>query len=938
MRIRVGTEIALVALCGALAMGQEKCPLPPSPFANEPNIFSPQQEMYLGEISADHLERNFRVIQDVALTEPLQRVGERLLRGLPAGGLEYRFQLFDLPEANAFSMAGGRVYVSRKMVAFAKDEEELAALLAHEIGHVYTHQQAIDYTRWFHDALGVTQVGDRNDVFRRYNELLDNLRRKPATHGEKREEREQNLADEIAIYAMARAGYNPQAFAAFWDRFAETHGKTGGFFSDLFGATTSESRRLREILKNTAAMPAGCVEPRATANEFNFRAWQSNVIAYSAPEPRQAIAGAIEQVQFDPPLESSLNYLRFSPDGKYLLAQDDSGIDVLTASPPAFLFRIRAEEAQPAQFTPDAKHVVFLTSGLRVEIWDIAAQKQTQAHEIVQRKSCLQATVAPDGETVACYGTEFGLSLIDAGTSKSFFEKKEFLRPDLFQFLIMMITELARAADQEDEDTVPQLHFLSMHFSPDGRYFAAGAQQTALAYDLGARRPISLSGDMRHWLEEGFDFVSASAVVGLGGLHGESSAIVTFPEGKTLHKLVLGRQDVNGASDPKYILLRPIDKLPVGIMDVTTGKLVMGNHRPAVDIFNGTFVSEARDGEIAFSQLKQGSNSTELLGRVALPKAPLGRLRATAVSDDMQWVALSQKDRGAVFDLHSGKQASLVRGFRGAWFDANDTAYADFPKFEKADRGIVRLDPTHRQDPNALRTLDEELQARQYGRYFVERMPDKKGAPATENFTLRVSDVGSGAALWSRHFGHNVPRIFIDSSCGTASLLWNEEQEPARDMIEHDSGLRAKADAMHGRSGVDLIEVLDANSGSKLGLLLFDTGKSSFRVRDVSATADFVALSVSSNRVLEFSLKSGTPIGSVFGGPAQLSKSGALAVMAEDGFELYDAGSLAKLQRYQPGDVALLHFSPDGKQLLAITKDQRGFIFEVGDAQAAMKH
>jgi hypothetical protein len=51
--------------------------------------------------------------------------------------------------------------------------------------------------------------------------------------------------------------------------------------------------------------------------------------------------------------------LRFSPDGRYSLAQDVSEITVLAVTPLAKLFRISAENAGDAQFTPDSLEIVF---------------------------------------------------------------------------------------------------------------------------------------------------------------------------------------------------------------------------------------------------------------------------------------------------------------------------------------------------------------------------------------------------------------------------------------------------------------------------------------------------------------------------------------------------------------------------------------------------
>src|ERR1700736_953454 len=127
---------------------QTRCQAPALPAsAREPNIFNSQQETDLGDAISEQLQRNFKVIYDDAVAAYLQQIGDRLLRQLPPTNLHFQFLLYDQPEANAFALAGGHIYVSRKLVGFVKSEDELAGVLAHEIGHVVTHQTAIDLTR-----------------------------------------------------------------------------------------------------------------------------------------------------------------------------------------------------------------------------------------------------------------------------------------------------------------------------------------------------------------------------------------------------------------------------------------------------------------------------------------------------------------------------------------------------------------------------------------------------------------------------------------------------------------------------------------------------------------------------------------------------------------------------------------------------------------------
>lgn len=398
--------LSVCVLSNLLLSAQDSCPLPPSPFSGESNIFSPQQEMYLGELIAEQEGRNWKLIESDELNARLQRVGEALLKALPPTDVKYGFTLIDLPEVNAFGLPGGRIYVTRKIVAFLKDDDELAALLAHEIGHIYTHQQAIDFTRLLGEKLKISTVADQEDIHRDFNALLDQWNRKSAHFNQSRSAREQVVADQLGLYAMARAGYPPEAMARFLDRLQETHGNTGSFLSDLFGETPEENRRLRELLKNRAAMPAKCVDSSAHASADSFAAWQHAVVSFSAVKRESpALASAlIRKTVLDPPLQDDFLHIRFSPNGKNLLVQDESAITVLKRDPLSTLFRIPASGATAAEFSPDSAQVVFYTTGLRVERWSLAESKQVSASEILERKHCLQSALSPRREELCLSG------------------------------------------------------------------------------------------------------------------------------------------------------------------------------------------------------------------------------------------------------------------------------------------------------------------------------------------------------------------------------------------------------------------------------------------------------------------------------------------------------------------------------------------------------
>ena len=871
----------------------------------------------MGDAVAEHLQRNFRVIDDEEVTAYLRRVGEHVVKQTPPTDLRFQFFLFDLPVANAFALPGGRIYVSRKLVAFARSEDELAGVLAHEIGHIVARQGAFDMTRLLREVLGVQQVSDRRDIFEKYNQLVENSARKPKAfnRGEGHEEKEQLVADQIGLYAMVRAGYDPQAFATFWDRFAETKGKTGGWFSDLFGTTKPEARRLREILKNLAALPAECIVARGTASVEEFQKWQAAVVNYSGLGRKEALHAVLSKKALNPPLRGDITHIRFSPDGKYVLAQDDSGINVLSREPFAPLFRIEAPEAYPAQFTPDSQTIVFYNSALRVEAWSVAEEQSQSVHEMVVRKNCLQTSLAPDGKTLACLDADFDLSLFDVASGAQVFQKKSFYAPtSYFEIFFLALNSLLNETNIE---------FVQMGFSPDARYFAAGRNDSAIAIDLNTRAAVPLGGSLKKLIGRGFTFVGPDRLAGINPGDIKKSALVTFPTGETIAEMTLNGK-LATAGNKNYLLLRPIHNYPVGVFDLTKNKIFMANKQAAIDLYGEVFVSERINGELGLFSVAKG----EMLGKVVLPRNQLGRLRAVALSPDLKWLAVSERTRGAVWNLTSGERIFHVRGFRGAYFADDGNLYADFPKLEPMERNIARLSLSTRETAEGVKL--EEAGVTQHGSSVLAIKPAKKEGHLGQNVIMEVRDARTAVPLWTKTFPKEAPQVWLNPEEGTLVLSWPIGASAAKAEAKSHPGLNQLLGAMDERDY--FLQVLDARTGQAIGALLVETGKGSFRIQRAVAAGDWVIVSDSQNRVLVYSLSTGAQKGRIFGGRAAVAKaSNLLSVENERGqLTLYDLASMQKRDQFSfSSPVSLAQFSVDGKRLFVLTANQTAYVLDL---------
>jgi predicted Zn-dependent protease len=93
-------------------------------------------EVGSGEEAARDVEATLGLVPDEALQGYVQQIGARLAAESARRDVEYRVAVVDIAEPNAFALPGGFVYISRGLVAATLREDELAAVIAHQFGHV----------------------------------------------------------------------------------------------------------------------------------------------------------------------------------------------------------------------------------------------------------------------------------------------------------------------------------------------------------------------------------------------------------------------------------------------------------------------------------------------------------------------------------------------------------------------------------------------------------------------------------------------------------------------------------------------------------------------------------------------------------------------------------------------------------------------------------
>jgi predicted Zn-dependent protease len=112
---------------------------------------------------------------------------------------------------NAFALPGGYVYVTRGLLALANSEDEVAAVLAHEIGHITGRHSAERYSHGVLTSLGAAVVAAALDspAAAQAVGVGSDLYIKSYSRGQEHE------ADGLGVRYLQRAGYDPAAMARF---------------------------------------------------------------------------------------------------------------------------------------------------------------------------------------------------------------------------------------------------------------------------------------------------------------------------------------------------------------------------------------------------------------------------------------------------------------------------------------------------------------------------------------------------------------------------------------------------------------------------------------------------------------------------------------------------------------------------------------------------
>jgi len=197
--------------------------------------YSIDTDVKIGKQYAMMVESSARMIQDPVVNEYINRVGQNLVRNSDAK-VPFTIKVIDSDDINAFALPGGFFYVNSGLILAADNEAELAGVMAHEISHVVLRHATREMTRANYVSLSTIPLLFVINSWGLYEAAnLGMSLALPVTFMKFSRDFEAQ-ADFFGLQYMYKAGYDPEAFIAFFEKVKALEKEKPGILSKAFAS------------------------------------------------------------------------------------------------------------------------------------------------------------------------------------------------------------------------------------------------------------------------------------------------------------------------------------------------------------------------------------------------------------------------------------------------------------------------------------------------------------------------------------------------------------------------------------------------------------------------------------------------------------------------------------------------------------------------------
>ena len=211
--------LALLVSCATTGPGGKKSLI----------LIPTETEVALGKDVVKEVESTEKVLSNSEIQNYVSKVGRKVAKVCDRKDVSYTFKVLDSEEINAFACPGGFIYIYKGLMKKMDNEAQLAAVLAHEVGHIVA-RHSIKRLQAIYGYSIVMEVALGEKMGQTARQMVDAAAGVILLGYGRDNEYE---ADEYGILYAKKAGYNPKGMIQVFEKFKQMEGKPPNTFEKL---------------------------------------------------------------------------------------------------------------------------------------------------------------------------------------------------------------------------------------------------------------------------------------------------------------------------------------------------------------------------------------------------------------------------------------------------------------------------------------------------------------------------------------------------------------------------------------------------------------------------------------------------------------------------------------------------------------------------------
>ena len=234
-------------------------------------LMSEDAELEMGRKYYSQILQSQTLYQDPKIQSYVQSIGDSLAELSHRSDLIYRFTVLDSPDVNAFALPGGYIFINRGLMVYLSSEEELAAVLGHEIGHVTARHSVRQISQA--QVLSIISYAVAREAGSAAGDLA-NIASGALVAGYGRDMELQ--ADSLGAEYMAKQGYSAlgmidtisvlKEHELYSTEVLKRRGSNQQTYHGIFASHPSNDSRLKEVIKKADSLRKDSLE----SNSLNY--------------------------------------------------------------------------------------------------------------------------------------------------------------------------------------------------------------------------------------------------------------------------------------------------------------------------------------------------------------------------------------------------------------------------------------------------------------------------------------------------------------------------------------------------------------------------------------------------------------------------------------------------------------------------------------------